>query len=345
MAVNQSDFSNLRKTFLDRYEKADAVKGHIQSIKTAFDEDIGVGNTDKLDALIQGLISSQPSEAAKKALFTLIDGIDKLNLGSVGSNNGIAIPNGLLSGSARQKLAALALMGCEDGKQYGGHISPRQYYTHYQVYNRLWRYSNDPDHLADLEKAKMSSPGALSTADLESMVQMADGVYRQTVKAKTGICTTFGWAAAGILLREMWMKRGPVADGPKRVEVVGWRSGHVYVVLNRDGDFATVADRFKGKAPLLQPRNTWGQAYILDVWLGTLGNEYVFSAKDGTQLQHQDRQVNDVFLQGNIESLFDSRQQVWGGKSPSTGALQAATHPVTDASAATNVTEATTFPS
>lgn len=222
-------------------------------------------------------------------MFWLIDNMDEELAPSLVENGG-ALKNGetdIFSADVRSQLFELAKFACDDVERWSGEINESHgpYYKESLQRNRAWWRKTDKKFYEPLNSAKGSSNCESIDVKVYKMHEYTGtfkGILENTKKAKSGICTTYGFAAASILIADK-IKNAKTTK-LKRIEVIGWKKGHVYVIVNREGEIDKPA--------------TWGKdVFQVDAWLGSLGRKYLIKGIKGD---------NSGFLT-NVEVLFDSK--------------------------------------
>jgi hypothetical protein len=285
--------------------------GEVPKLKEEIVNAYSNGLTDGLDSQI-ATMRAKVVATEKKWFIQLIDILDAHYVQSLPPNAGeTEDTEGVVEGDVLTELFRLSKMGCRDASQFADEITRfRAYYTRDQILNREWRFKEDQTSTGKFNEIR--PPGELDQMnDIWQFEQKAASVYRQLEAAKSGVCTTFAWAAASLLLTQMKMANSKV----KRVEVVGWffsGQGHNYVLVNRESEPDFVGERKMGfnRPPLkLLPAeySAWGEKVIvIDPWHGTLGNPYLLYRDIGNTFT-----ITTVSEKGTGRSmntsLFDSK--------------------------------------
>jgi hypothetical protein len=241
---------------------------------------------------------NKPTFSFKPWLCGLIDGTDRLNVDGMARNNSEAVPEGIFESSELDDYFSMSLFGCGDAGAFPGCIANnRDYYYKSSVLNRAFRAAQDSTRATNDTLARNSSPGGLVKLSASSYIGSAKTVYEKLKAAKLGICTTFAWGAAYLLmerLKKAQSKKDRAAGGMRRIEVVAF-TNHIFTIINRAGAALDTNAALPGTA-------AWGDDVIqVDAWLGTLGHAYVYKGVNGT---------NAGFL-SPLTSLFDSKQVGW----------------------------------
>jgi len=207
----------------------------------------------------------------------LIDLLDKEQTDKVLKLNAEGpIPEGIFAKETIELLQFQSESGCEDASTYHQDIADKApFYGKSQVINRRWCNLMKPEH-DKISEALIACTQLSMSSDitLEKYIEVSVNVHKVTQEAANGICTTFAWAAAGILFAAIGKGILTKVD---RMEVVGYgggkRGGHVYVILNREGDFRPE----KGEEGILLQELWNNDCIIVDSWWGTLGHPYIFT--------------------------------------------------------------------
>lgn len=125
--------------------------------------------------------------------------------------------------------------------------------------------ADQKDKDGKLEKSCLAFLGNLkSKADvLKVGTQIADN--------KAGCCTTCSFGTAFMLMSEQKL------DKDTRIEIVaqggGITNGHTFIIVGRKGASAIVGSGVKKSRRISNAYRDWGaEAYVVDTWLGILGN-------------------------------------------------------------------------